>query len=154
LALTNVETPLKGGLNTPLHTLDFSAPGSQRQPIATPNTVLSAVAATPKNIGEQTPGSQRSLMAASTPGGASTVPGTPFRDQLNINPGADSSRMSMKELEQQFQQLPKPRNDFELAPVEGGEEEGEERWMGEVCFFNLKKSIESPLIWNLPFRTS
>ena len=29
-------------------------------------------------------------------------------------------------------QLPKPRNDFELAPV-GEEGEEEERWMGEVC---------------------
>uniref|UniRef100_A0A914KND9 Cell division cycle 5-like protein n=2 Tax=Meloidogyne TaxID=189290 RepID=A0A914KND9_MELIC len=52
LALINVETPLKGGLNTPLHNHDFSAPGSQRQPISTPNTVLSAMAATPKNVGE------------------------------------------------------------------------------------------------------
>jgi hypothetical protein len=94
--------------------------------------VLSAVAATPKNIGDQTPGSQRTL-AASTPGGAttSTLPGTPFRDQLNINPGAEGFRLSKKDLQHQFQQLPKPRNDFELAPV-GEEDDEEEQWMGLV----------------------
>jgi hypothetical protein len=53
LALTNVETPLKGGINTPLHTLDFAAPGSTRQVVATPNTVLAAVAATPRSIVER-----------------------------------------------------------------------------------------------------
>nr|CAD2127802.1 unnamed protein product [Meloidogyne enterolobii] len=120
LALINVETPLKGGLNTPLHNHDFSAPGSQRQPISTPNTVLSAMAATPKNVGVgQTPGSQRTL-ASSTPGGASTTTtemNTPFRDQLNINPISDETRPSKKELQQQFYQLPKPKNDFELTEV-------------------------------------
>lgn len=48
-----METPLKGGLNTPLHTTDFSAPSSARQVVATPNTVLAAVAATPKTIVER-----------------------------------------------------------------------------------------------------
>lgn len=52
LALTNVETPLKGGFNTPLHSLDFRAPGSTRQIVATPNTVLRAVAATPQSFVE------------------------------------------------------------------------------------------------------
>ena len=143
LALTNVETPLKGGLNTPLHTLDFSAPGSQRQPVATPNTVLSAVAATPKNAiaGDQTPGSQRTL-GASTPGAASSVAGsalnTPFRDQLNINSegGAAAARLTKKDLQQHFQQLPKPRNDFELAPVgEEGDPEDEkaEEWVEDAA---------------------
>ncbi|CAK5090759.1 unnamed protein product [Meloidogyne enterolobii] len=132
LALINVETPLKGGLNTPLHNHDFSAPGSQRQPISTPNTVLSAMAATPKNVGVgQTPGSQRTL-ASSTPGGASTTTtemNTPFRDQLNINPISDETRPSKKELQQQFYQLPKPKNDFELTEV--GDEDDEEGGLRE-----------------------
>ncbi|KAL7074159.1 hypothetical protein ACQ4LE_006313 [Meloidogyne hapla] len=140
LALINVDTPLKGGLNTPLHTHDFSAPGSQRQPISTPNTVLSAMAATPKNVGVgQTPGSQRTL-ASSTPGGASTTTemNTPFRDQLNINPISDETKPSKKELQQQFYQLPKPRNDFELTDVgdeddeEGLKEDGEE-WIEDAA---------------------
>uniref|UniRef100_A0A914GQH6 Uncharacterized protein n=1 Tax=Globodera rostochiensis TaxID=31243 RepID=A0A914GQH6_GLORO len=140
LALTNVETPLKGGLNTPLHTLDFSAPGSTRQPIATPNTVLSAVAATPKNVEDQTPGTQRSLDSAATPGGASTVPGTPFRDQLNINPS--EGRVSRKELQKQFQTLPKPRNEFELAPIGEDEEETDalEEWAEDAAELDERRA--------------
>jgi len=41
MALTNVDTPLKGGLNTPLHESDFSGVTPQKQVIQTPNTVLS-----------------------------------------------------------------------------------------------------------------
>ncbi|KAL3111728.1 hypothetical protein niasHT_011015 [Heterodera trifolii] len=150
LALTNVETPLKGGLNTPLHTLDFSAPGTTRQPIATPNTVLSSVAATPKNIEDQTPGSQRSLDSAATPAHSSTVAGTPFRDQLNINPS--EGRMNRKELQKQFETLPKPRNEFELAPIAEDEEESAitEEWVEDAAelderraaFLAKKKELE------------
>lgn len=45
-----METPLKGGLNTPLHNINFAAPNTARQVAATPNTLLSAVGATPKTI--------------------------------------------------------------------------------------------------------
>ncbi|XP_015253091.1 PREDICTED: cell division cycle 5-like protein [Cyprinodon variegatus] len=41
MALTNIDTPLKGGLNTPLHESDFSGVTPQRQQVQTPNTVLS-----------------------------------------------------------------------------------------------------------------
>lgn len=41
MALTNIDTPLKGGLNTPLHESDFSGVTPQKQLIQTPNTVLS-----------------------------------------------------------------------------------------------------------------
>lgn len=41
MALTNIDTPLKGGLNTPLTESDFSGVTPQRQQIQTPNTVLS-----------------------------------------------------------------------------------------------------------------
>ena len=40
MALTNVDTPLKGGLNTPLHQSDFSGATPQRAIQQTPNTVL------------------------------------------------------------------------------------------------------------------
>jgi pre-mRNA-splicing factor CDC5/CEF1 len=40
MALTHVDTPLKGGLNTPLQQTDFSGALPQPQPLATPNTVL------------------------------------------------------------------------------------------------------------------
>lgn len=49
MALSHVDTPLKGGLNTPLHNTDFSGVTPQREAISTPNTVLT------------TPFSQRSI---------------------------------------------------------------------------------------------
>uniref|UniRef100_A0A9J7X496 CDC5 cell division cycle 5-like (S. pombe) n=2 Tax=Cyprinus carpio TaxID=7962 RepID=A0A9J7X496_CYPCA len=49
MALTNVDTPLKGGLNTPLHESDFSGVTPQRQVVQTPNTVLSTPFRTPSH---------------------------------------------------------------------------------------------------------
>lgn len=135
LALTNVETPLKGGVNTPLHTLDFTSVGSARNVIATPNTVLGAIGSTPQtHANGQTPASQFSA----TPGS------TPFRDQLNINnePGAD---LYLKEhLRKQFNLLPKPKNDFELmAPEEDDEETNEKEWTEDAE--EVKKLSEEEL---------
>ncbi|KAI1709251.1 pre-mRNA splicing factor component domain-containing protein [Ditylenchus destructor] len=133
LALTNVETPLKGGLNTPLHTTDFSAPSSARQVVATPNTVLAAVAATPKTIVEQTPGSQIS----STPGS------TPFRDQLNINQEPGNETFVRDNLRKQFKSLPKPRNDFELMAPEAEsmeEADGEGEWTEDAAEVNERNA--------------
>lgn len=47
MALTNVDTPLKGGLNTPLHDSDFSGVTPQRHVMSTPNTVLGTPMRTP-----------------------------------------------------------------------------------------------------------
>jgi len=47
MALTNVDTPLKGGLNTPLHESDFSGATPQQRALATPNTVLGTPFMTP-----------------------------------------------------------------------------------------------------------
>ena len=47
MALTNVDTPLKGGLNTPLHESDFSGITPRHQVVATPNMVLSTPFRTP-----------------------------------------------------------------------------------------------------------
>lgn len=40
LALQNAETPLKGGLNTPLHESDFAGITPRRELVQTPNTML------------------------------------------------------------------------------------------------------------------
>lgn len=40
MALTHVDTPLKGGLNTPLHAPDFAGALPQPHALATPNTLL------------------------------------------------------------------------------------------------------------------
>ena len=51
LALTNTDTPLKGGLNTPLHESDFSGVTPRHQSAQTPNTVLGTPFRTPGQEG-------------------------------------------------------------------------------------------------------
>uniref|UniRef100_A0A915E2Q7 Cell division cycle 5-like protein n=1 Tax=Ditylenchus dipsaci TaxID=166011 RepID=A0A915E2Q7_9BILA len=133
LALTNVETPLKGGLNTPLHSMDFSGPSSARQTVATPNTVLAAVAATPRSIVDQTPGSQ---VAGSTPGS------TPFRDQLNINQEPGNDIFVRDSLRKKFKGLPKPKNDFDINLVEDEEDMSQhgEEWTEDAEEVNERKA--------------
>ncbi|XP_028025888.1 cell division cycle 5-like protein [Bombyx mandarina] len=132
MALTHVDTPLKGGLNTPLHESDFSGALPQNQVVATPNTVL----ATPFRSSRSevsTPGS------FNTPGhGNSQLGLTPgLRDKLNINPedrvnGGDTPQIS-HQLQKQaktsvrnaLQSLPVPRNDYEIVVPE--QEAGEDK---------------------------
>uniref|UniRef100_A0A8C4HEV6 Cell division cycle 5-like protein n=1 Tax=Dicentrarchus labrax TaxID=13489 RepID=A0A8C4HEV6_DICLA len=88
MALTNIDTPLKGGLNTPLHESDFSGVTPQRQQIQTPNTVLTTPFRTPGQ-GQGSEGMTPQAGGVMTPRGAVT-PGltpvrTPLRDKLNIN---------------------------------------------------------------------
>lgn len=52
MALTNVDTPLKGGLNTPLHESDFTGATPQQRVMQTPNTVLGTPFRTPGAVGQ------------------------------------------------------------------------------------------------------
>lgn len=115
LALTNVETPLKGGANTPLpKEVDFAGATPASKVIATPNTVLSTPAqgsgfdGTPKLNGSQTPMSVRDGLSIN----AMTPNETPM---LNGN-----SKQSLKE---GLASLPKPTNDFEIVLPEDEEPE-------------------------------
>lgn len=136
MALTHVDTPLKGGLNTPLHEPDFNGALPQSQAVATPNTVL----ATPFRSSRSeisTPGS------FNTPGHAVTGPPTlvtpGLRDKLSINP---EDRLSIGDTPQQnhqlqkqlkstvrnaLQTLPTPRNDYEIVVPEWEEAETPEQ---------------------------
>lgn len=140
MALTNVDTPLKGGLNTPLHESDFSGVTPQRQVVQTPNTVLSTPFRTPAHGSE-----------GMTPQGGMTpkpsigvTPGrTPLRDKLNINTeegGVDYSdpsyakhlqRESREQLKLGLMSLPVPKNDFEIVLPENAEKELEEAEVDE-----------------------
>ncbi|ERE87638.1 cell division cycle 5-related protein, partial [Cricetulus griseus] len=131
MALTNVDTPLKGGLNTPLHESDFSSVTPQRQVVQTPNTLLSTPFRTPSNGTEGlTPrsGTTPKSVTDATPGG------TPLTDKLNINPEdgmADCSDPSyVKHMERESRLgllvLPAPKNDFEIVLQENAEKELEE----------------------------
>uniref|UniRef100_A0A158P6V8 Cell division cycle 5-like protein n=1 Tax=Angiostrongylus cantonensis TaxID=6313 RepID=A0A158P6V8_ANGCA len=133
LALQNVDTPLKGGLNTPLHETDFSGilPASRVQ--ATPNTVLNAVAATPNSFGA-TPSSVGSF----TPGPAGMTP--LYRDQMGINEGTGPTDMEARaELRRALASLPEPRNDYEIVAPEGENDEtedqddSEEKWVDDAA---------------------
>lgn len=142
MALTHVDTPLKGGLNTPLHNTDFSGVMPHSQVVATPNTVLATPfrssrtdgGSTPNSIGFMTPRS-----AAIAPIGQNQIlGGTPVRDKLNINaedvveigstPAAhkDYQRSLKEQLRSGLSTLPTPKNDYEIVVPENEEEVTEE----------------------------
>ncbi|NP_001131045.1 cell division cycle 5-like protein [Xenopus laevis] len=136
MALTNVDTPLKGGLNTPLHESDFSGVTPQRQVVQTPNTVLSTPFRTPSQSSEGiTPrgGMTPKPVIGATPGR------TPLRDKLNINPEDGTvdyndpsyikqmERESREHLRLGLLNLPAPKNDFEIVLPENAERELEDR---------------------------
>ncbi|XP_062863914.1 cell division cycle 5-like protein [Trichomycterus rosablanca] len=135
MALTNVDTPLKGGLNTPLHESDFSGVTPQRQVVQTPNTVLSTPFRTPSHGAEGlTPHS--GMTPKPTLG---VTPGrTPLRDKLNINAedgvldytdpayAKHAQRETREQLKLGLMSLPLPKNDFEIVLPENAEKEMEE----------------------------
>lgn len=125
IALTNVDTPLKGGSNVPLIDVpDISTPAGINATM-TPNTMISTpfrsvhgkggVGNTPSRT--PTIGSQE---------GFSTPLSTPLRDKLAINPeesmifdSAQDSKRQNKEMRENlrkaFADLPKPRNEYEIV---------------------------------------
>jgi len=136
MALSNVDTPLKGGLNTPLHESDFSGITPRHQVAQTPNTVL----ATPFRTPAATPGPDGA--GGATPGTASATPRsdvtgtgsdrtsvagrtparTPIRDKLSINPEEDIEEdaefpgtRQKDALKHGLASLPAPRNDYEIV---------------------------------------
>ncbi|XP_056291751.1 cell division cycle 5-like protein [Pseudoliparis swirei] len=155
MALTNIDTPLKGGLNTPLQDSDFSGVTPQRQQVQTPNTVITTPFRTPG--GGQ--GSEGSLTpqagGALTPRGPVT-PGltplrTPLRDKLNINSEEQLTdpaytkhmqKESLQQLRQGLLSLPVPKNDFEIVLPENAEKELEET-EAEAGFIEDSADIES-----------
>ncbi|KAK7485200.1 hypothetical protein BaRGS_00023610 [Batillaria attramentaria] len=85
MALTNVDTPLKGGLNIPLHDSDFSGVTPCPATVQTLNTVLGTPYHTPGR------GEAAGMTPMPRPGTDMTASGgmtpsqTPLRDKLNIN---------------------------------------------------------------------
>ncbi|KAK5889858.1 hypothetical protein CesoFtcFv8_013436 [Champsocephalus esox] len=136
MALTNIDTPLKGGLNTPLHESDFSGVTPQKTQSQTPNTVLTTPFRTPTQSQGDGMTPQSAVMTprgAVTPG--STPARTPLRDKLNINSEeqmADPAfskhlqRESLQQLRQGLLSLPVPKNDFEIVLPENAEKDLEE----------------------------
>lgn len=142
MALTHVETPLKGGVNTPLHESDFSGALPKAGAIATPNTVIATPFRTIRGENAATPGGFATPMSTAlvplggkTPGfaGAAQTPNL-VRDKLNINPeesmGVTETPAVFKNYQKQLKQslkdglatLPAPRNDYEIVVPDQDEE--------------------------------
>ncbi|KAG7212980.1 hypothetical protein KM043_002320 [Ampulex compressa] len=130
MALTHVDTPLKGGLNTPLNNSDFTGVVPVANAVATPNTILATPFRSQRSDG--TP-----INSFNTPVSARTQNGvlvaTPVRDKLSINPdeGVEGSETPVvqKQMKEQLRaglsSLPTPRNDYEIVVPEGeGKDEG------------------------------
>nr|XP_033321478.1 cell division cycle 5-like protein isoform X3 [Megalopta genalis] len=124
MALTHVDTPLKGGLNTPLNNSDFTGVVPTANAIATPNTILATPFRSQRSDG--TPAN-----SFNTPTSVRTQNGvlatTPVRDKLSINPdeNIDGSETPLvqKQVKEQLRAglstLPAPRNDYEIVVPEG-----------------------------------
>lgn len=147
MALTHVDTPLKGGINTPLNQQDFGGVEPNKAAIQTPNIVLGTPFRTPSGTQITTPGR---TPGALTPRGQPLPPGstpgaTPIRDKLNINeegalvPIDDRQALkayqrNMREaLQSGLKSLPAPKNDFEIVvpDQEDGQPGDEDKERGE-----------------------
>lgn len=128
VALTNAQTPLKGGENTPLHPSDFSGATPRPSNIQTPN-----VLATPLRTPLRTPSGAGGMMAP-----PDATPRRGIRDQLNINEeGAGMELQAEKRRQNEYKKslqkgllsLPAPKNEYQIAvPQETPElEDNEER---------------------------
>lgn len=158
MALTHVDTPLKGGLNTPLHQPQLGQLGPAAPP--TPNALLSTPFRTPSIVGGDstpaTPGSIRSMagsIATATPGA------TPLRDQLAINAEgalvpADTvralkqyQRAVRSSLQDSLSSLPTPANDFEIVvpdqdPEHLGERDDNEMSVEDQADIDARRAAE------------
>ncbi|GFX99235.1 cell division cycle 5-like protein [Trichonephila clavipes] len=125
MALTNVDTPLKGGLNTPLHESDFSGVTPRKDIVATPNNLIATPFRPPTHGTGITPGRTPGMKPSKemTPGT------TPLRDKLNINPedhlgfedvlsAQNYKAESRNMLKEALSSLPVPRNDYEIVVPE------------------------------------
>ncbi|XP_069680560.1 cell division cycle 5-like protein [Periplaneta americana] len=133
MALTHVDTPLKGGLNTPLHSSDFSGMTPQRDVVTTPNTVLATPFRSQRSDAPRTPAGG-GFHTPSLDGSRGGVTPTPIRDKLSINPeeGLDVGdtpqalhnyqRQLKEQLRSGLNSLPAPRNDYEIVVPESEEE--------------------------------
>ncbi|KAG4068035.1 hypothetical protein HA402_010721 [Bradysia odoriphaga] len=135
MALSHVDTPLKGGVNTPLIQTDFSGALPQNLQMATPNTVLATPFRSTRADGSATPGFLTPSSGAVVPmgqSGAANPSYTPsfVRDKLNINPDDSMSVTETPAAYKNYQKqlkgslrdglasLPAPRNDYEIVVPE------------------------------------
>ncbi|KAI4473306.1 hypothetical protein M0804_015407 [Polistes exclamans] len=126
MALTHVDTPLKGGLNTPLSNSDFSGVVPVTNVIATPNTILATPFRSQRSDGTPLNSDGTPLNSFNTPASSRQQNGvltTPIRDKLSINPddgifGSETpviQKQAKEQLRAGLIALPTPRNDYEIV---------------------------------------
>lgn len=141
LALQVVETPLKGGLNTPLHNSDFSSTAPVRKVVQTPNTMFQTPFRTPHGEVNATPTRTPMIGGSSTSNALAIMNGSSemdsqsiassVRDKLSINPAEGLAfnynddkakhREYLNELKKGLSKLPAPKNDYEIVLPEEDE---------------------------------
>jgi len=156
MALTNTETPLKGGENTPIVQVEGFTSGE----LATPGYKTSTVSATPNLVLStpfRTPSSQ--LNSKGPTQGGNFTPAS-VRDELSINPEESlalqisNQKSLIKEnrnrLRQVLSELPAPKNEYEIVVNEdddetAGNEQNEMELDQADVDNNLQRSIEDDL---------
>jgi len=134
LALQIVDTPLKGGENTPLHNLSFNAPTPGNKVVQTPNTMFQTPYRTPHGeitaTPSRTPANNQLALVVSANGVPQSPALTSIRDKLSINPEdgltgfEDKERQKeyLNDLKKSLSRLPAPKNDYEIVLPEDEEE--------------------------------
>lgn len=107
MILENTETPLKGGLNTPLHENQLAITGAQVK--ATPNQILTPFQAGATPRANATPAEGKTV--SETP--------TPLHDKLNIN--RTGGELVPADPLAALAKLPAPKNNYELVVPEENE---------------------------------
>ncbi|XP_066924379.1 cell division cycle 5-related protein-like [Clytia hemisphaerica] len=133
LNLQQVDTPLKGGLNTPMYESNFDGATPQRQIQQTPNMMITTPYRTPGPEGQGFTPRGMTPKIGGTPGAGATPS---VRDNLSINRENafydDLSSAKQVQMENKNQllaglsSLPKPTNDFEIVVPEKFEIDMEE----------------------------
>ncbi|KAI4459664.1 cell division cycle 5-like protein [Holotrichia oblita] len=126
MALTHVDTPLKGGLNTPLHNSDFSGVMPQSQTVSTPNTVLATPFRSARADGSLTPAS----VGFMTPKNGAIVPAESRGSYSQYRKHSAEHRNYQVNVKEQLKlglsSLPAPKNDYEIVVPEQEETETQE----------------------------
>jgi len=128
IALTNQNTPLIGGVNTPLHPSDFTGATPKPSTVQTPNVMATPfrTPSGPQNANsklEKTP-----ILAIASPAPSSkislTPQRTPLRDELRINAVEEDTEeqkrqeQSRKLLLSSLSKLPQPKNEINIVVPE------------------------------------
>lgn len=132
LALQVVDTPLKGGLNTPLHNSEAIGATPRNKVVQTPNTMFQTPLRTPH--GEITATPSRTPLAITS--GAQT-PSVTVRDKLSINP--EDGLIAYEDKSRQKDYLNQLKKVFQVC----------QRLKTTMKLYYLTKKLQKQIKWKL-----